>query len=155
MVKDKPESVAVVGSSRVMVVCLVTVTVESLGIVCVTPESVLDGDVLDGGGGGEDDEEERLAKVELAESEAYVLLASPVVTVAEAGGCVGSADMVEFRIDDDDVVGILASSSPGQTGRLQGSTEQQPANPLEQRYHWVFVGQTGKPCAYTSFILSF
>lgn len=169
VVNDAVGSDVVLGSSWVMVVCLVTVTVESLGMVRVTPESVLGADVLEGGGDDEDDGDDEEEGVEpggaLDEGDDIVLVASSVGMGAKTREGVGSSGgMVAVKVDvevglvvavDDDLVveEDVEESSPlalGHQPRWQASTEQQPAKPLEQRYHCVFVGQ-----AVGSFIVLF
>ncbi|KAG6054187.1 hypothetical protein E4U17_004015 [Claviceps sp. LM77 group G4] len=63
------------GASETATVCLVTVTVELLGTVCVTPESaLLAGEGEGAGGGNEDEDEDEDEDEEIASGDAIVLV---------------------------------------------------------------------------------
>lgn len=152
------ESMAVVvGSSWVIVVCLVTVTVESLGIVCVTPEARIVDAVLEGGDEVEDDEVEdeegdegdengeRVDDVDVLGCDGSVLVSSSMGwTVIRP---VVSNDMVVFDANDDEVSvaedEVLVENAVAeptflrlrQVSRRQGSMLQQVMVPSEELYH--------------------
>lgn len=175
MVNDAVGSVVVLGISWVMVVCLVTVTVESLEIVVVTPESdILEG-LLEVGGVDDEDGGDGLEVGLGVDDGDALLMKSSLVVVADAGDDVESSDDMtdDVEVAKVDVVLELdclveddfaaedeleeSSGSCGLSGQLplvQTSTEQHPAKPLEQRYHCVFFGQAvGSSCAAVASVM--
>ena len=161
VVDDAVGSVVVVGSPRVTVVCLVTVTVESLGIVLVTPESDTLEELLGAGEVSDEDGGDALGGFLDVDDDVSVLVASSLVVVAGGWDAVGSINMIDevevaeadfvlellLLVEDDSAFedeleeSSLSWGLSGQLPRVQASMEQQPAKPLEQRYHCVFVGQ--------------
>lgn len=132
-------SVVALGSSRVMVVCFVMVTVESLGMVRVVPESEMGERVL-----GEEEEEEedgRGGSVEDDDDDSVLVFSSSagrLVVMKVVGGALVELGVMVAVVVVEDEVGFKYGSavetalvppgaSSGQLARLQPSTLQQTA----------------------------
>lgn len=96
VVNEVVTSVVVGGRLLVIVVCLITVTVESLGMVCVTPESTTCDVVLDGDCGVDETAEEACKGV--GDGVGFVPASSTVEE--ETANRVGSMLFVELEEED-------------------------------------------------------
>lgn len=164
VVKAAALSVGDEDTPLVMVVCLVTVTVESLGMVCVIPESVFEAMVVvsdedtedesdrEGESGPDAEAEEEESSSLALDTAGERLLMTLLLLLMVVGRTVTKVVSVTYR--QMVLMGALGSGQPA--ARLQGSTAQQPAKSLApQRYHWVSSSQTGKALASTSLIATF